>query len=161
MQPHPTYAAAAAVAGASLTTLGGVLDKLPDGALDWTPVSGTNAIAVLTIHSLTSLEFWLSAGAGRGPSRAEYLERRAEAFRARGLSVAMLQERLTQTTTFVVATLGDAEERGLATVMPWEVEGARVTGAECLFRGIGHLREHVGEAQLTRALWMAASREGR
>lgn len=156
------FAAAATVTRDSLAMLADVLEGLPDGALDWTPVSGTNSLAVLSVHSLTSLEFWLCAGAGARPSRPEYLERRAEAFRVRGLTGAQLRARLASTTVIVTRALEGAEDDALTTALPWTgEEGGLISGAECLFRAIGHLREHVGQAQVVRDLWMAASREGR
>jgi hypothetical protein len=40
-------------------------------------------------------------------------------------------------------------------------DGAEPTGNELLLHAAGHLREHVGQAQLIRDLWLANSREGR
>ena len=44
---------------------------------------------------------------------------------------------------------------------PWEEYGRHRTGVDMLIGGRAHLREHVGQAQLMRDLWLSASREGR
>jgi uncharacterized damage-inducible protein DinB len=158
------YAATRDVAEASLAMLGDAVRDLPDPALDWTPVSGTNSIAVLANHSLTSLAFWIAAGAGLAPDPRRYREQtRAAAFRTRGASVEALLAELKEAAAELGVTLEQADPSVLDQPVPGTEDdnGNLRTGAACLVHGIGHLREHTGQAMLMRDLWWAASREGR
>lgn len=155
------FAAIDAVIEQSLAMLRDAIQELPDSALDWTPLAGTSSVAVLAIHGLSSLRFWVAAGAGLEPSQEVYLrEERPEAFRSRDRKVPGLVEAIDAARGQLRETLAKGDERALEAQVPFETEGRRLTGAECLVRGVAHLREHVGQAQLMRDLWLSASREG-
>jgi len=159
---HPTYEAANYVLRDSFTMLSDALEGLPDAALDWTPVAGTSSLAVLATHSVTSTLFWVAAAAGASPEREEYIaKQRPAAFRTRGATAEELRERIASTISEVTRLLSQGTDVSLEAAMPWiEDGGRRRSGAECLMHAVGHLREHVGQAQLMRDLWLAASREG-
>jgi len=159
---HPTYDAALHVIRTSFALLDESLDGLPDAALEWTPVSGTNSLTVLCVHGLTSTQFWVAAAAGLKPDRGEFIEHvRGDAFRARGATVANLRAEIARTEAELAETLAHGDDAALRAEMPWEDFGWHGTGAEALIVSTAHLREHVGQAQLMRDLWLAASREGR
>lgn len=159
---HPTYEAANYVLRDSFTMLSDALEGLPDAALDWTPVSGTSSLAVLATHSMTSTLFWIAAATGAAPEREEYMaKQRPASFQARGTTAEALRSRIADTIPEVTRLLAQGTDVSLADEMPWvEESGRRRTGAECLVHAVAHLREHVGQAQLMRDLWLAASREG-
>jgi hypothetical protein len=59
------------------------------------------------------------------------------------------------------AALAVASEEALLAPAPWSMpDGATLNGAELLFLAVGHVKEHVGHAQIMRDLWLANSREG-
>lgn len=160
----PIYSAVRDVAEASLAMLEDAIRGLPDPALDWTPVSGTNSIAVLAIHGLTSLAFWVAAGAGLGPDPLRYREQtRAAAFRTRGATVENLLAEIKEAAAEVGVTIENADESVLDQPVPGTEDdhGDLRSGTACLVHGVSHLREHTGQAMLMRDLWWAASREGR
>ncbi len=160
---HDTYYAALIRARDALTDLEETLAGVPDAALDWTPVSGTNSLAVLTRHSITATA-WLGAQAsGIGSDREAYLKNeRAASFRARGTTTAALHEELTKFSDELGLLLARGNEATLAAEASWPMaDGRNWKGAEFLIHAIAHLREHVGQAQLLRDLWLANSREGR
>jgi hypothetical protein len=159
---HPTYDAALHVLRTSFALLAESFDGLPDAALDWTPVSGTNSLTVLCMHGLTSTQFWVAAAAGLKPDRANFVEHvRGDAFRARGATVANLRAEIARTEQELAEALAHGDDDALRAEVGWEDFGRQRTGAEALIISTAHLREHVGQAQLMRDLWLAASREGR
>ena len=87
----PTHAALLPVLTNSLNMLREALDGLPDEATAWTPAPNTNSLTVLTMHSLTSLRFFLGNGSGRVTEISRYrAEDRAEAFASKPESAASL-----------------------------------------------------------------------
>lgn len=158
---HTVFAATDTVIEQSLAMLSQAIEDLPDSALDWTPLSGTSSVAVLTVHGLSSLRFWVAAGTGLEPSQQAYLEEdRPEAFRSRDRTAVELLGEIDRTREEVHSTLARGDEPALSALVPFETDGRRLSGAECLVRGVAHLREHVGQAQLMRDLWLSTSREG-
>ncbi|MGE5594920.1 MAG: DinB family protein [Hyphomicrobiales bacterium] len=159
---HPTYQAAFDILRDSFDMFSEALDGLPDAAFDWTPVAGTSSIAILVTHSITSTRFWLSAGAGLDPDREAYFaEHRPTSFRVRGGSAAAFRNQLADAVREFEGTLAKGTGESLMATLSWTTDsGSHPAGAECLFRAIGHLREHVGQAMLMRDIWLAGSREG-
>ena len=88
---------------------------------------------------------------------------RAAAFRTRGATVENLLTEIKESAAELALTLERADSHVLDQPVAGteDNEGNLRTGAACLVHGIGHLREHVGQAMLMRDLWSAASREGR
>ena len=160
---HPTYQAALSVFDQSISMMRDAVRDLPDAALDWTPASGMSSPAVLAMHSVTATRAFAAVAAGDSKSQQQYrAEDRAEAFRTRGTTTAALVAELERIPQELAQRFEGAPEGQLERETEWvDDAGRRLTGAECLFRAVGHLREHVGHVQLMRDLWMTSSREGR
>jgi len=152
-----THAAALAVIRQSMEMFREALRDLPDEAMDWTPAPGMNPLSVLVAHNCSSLRFFAGCGAGRTGSIGEYRAgARAEAFRASGMKVAAALQECDAAESDVAALLQAAGPADLEATIRWPEEPAIVmSGAEALFRSVGHLREHVGHAQAMRDLWFA------
>jgi hypothetical protein len=153
-----TYAAAQTIVDASIAMLRDAVAGLPDEAVQWAPLPNASSMNVLVMHSITSSRFFLGCGAGKKTSRRHYLEAdRVAAFQSKGASTAGLLAVLDAAAIEFRHLLGEAPASALSEVLAWpdEYPEERLTGIECLFRAIGHLREHVGHAQLMRDLWLA------
>ena len=156
---HPFYQAALDAACLALTDLDATLADLPDGALDWAPAPGTNAITVLVRHSLSATPFLFATAAGRNPDRDAYRKGdRAEAFAAQGGASALLRRDVQAAEATLMEILSVGDDAALKAVAPWGFDDGRSpTGARFLVHAVGHLREHVGQVQLMRDLWNAKS----
>lgn len=133
---------------------------LPDEATAFTPAPNTNSLTVLTIHSLTSIAFFLGNGAGHPKTMEAYrAEDRTPAFAAHGEPSARLIARIDAAIPELEALLNNGSQADLDREVAWpaDVSGLPATGLGCLFHGVAHLREHVGQAQLMRDLWFARS----
>jgi len=152
------YQAALNVTRESFEMMSEALQGLPPEALAWKPAADGNAIAVLVRHSITATRFWMDAASGRQRSIAAYRAgERAESFRAGASDASAMQGLIDSYVKEMEAALATATAADLARVATWlEVDDApTASGYECLHRAIGHLREHVGQVQLTRDLWLA------
>jgi hypothetical protein len=152
------YQAALTVTRESFAMMRQALDGLPPEALDWTPVANANSIAVLVDHSVTATRFWMDAGSGRVRSLADYRAgERADSFQVAGATASDLQHSIDNYLAELAAALGSATPGDLERIAAWPdlPDAPRASGHECLQRAIGHLREHVGQVQLTRDLWLA------
>lgn len=151
--------AALAILRQSLDQLDDALAELPDDATGWTPAPGTNSAAVLVAHSVSSTRFWLNNGSGNVTSHRNYMtEPRVEAFQSGATTTAYLQEMVQAFRDEAAHVLAQGTERDLAVRISWADEGnteLAPTGAEALFRGLAHLREHIGQVELLRDLWKA------
>lgn len=155
----PTHKATLAVTRQTFTMLKEAIGGLPDEAFDWTPAPNTNSLTVLTRHCIAAARFFAGVASGIPGSIAEYRRGdRAEAFRAMGGSAATL----TAAIDAVMEEIGEIHANGtaahLAEMIGWPDEAPDMptrTGLEILVNGVGHLREHVGQAQLMRDLWLA------
>jgi len=152
-----TYAAALAVIRQSIEMFREALRGLPDDAMDWIPAAAMSPLSVLVAHNCSSLRFFAGCGAGRVSSIGAYREgARAAAFRARGLTAAAALQECDAAESDVAALLQAAGPADLEATIRWPEEpGMVMSGAEALLRSVGHLREHVGHAQLMRDLWQA------
>jgi hypothetical protein len=155
---HPTYQAALIAARTAFADLSAAVADLPDESLDWAPVAGTNSVNVLVRHSITATRFLASGGAGLGPDRQAYMAGdRAEAFKVLGATSAGLIAEIDAFLPELETILGAGNDAALAVVAPWAfADGITPTGAHLVIHTIGHLREHVGQVQLMRDLWLAA-----
>ncbi len=155
----PTHAATLIVLRESLGMLRDAIDGLPDEAADWRPAPGTNSVAVLVTHSITSARFFLGNGSNRPGSIVRYrAEERARSFEASGVAVAGLVKAIDAFIPEAEEMLANGDEASLAAIVDWSAEapGEPVrSGVECLLRAVAHLREHVGQVQLMRDLWLA------
>jgi hypothetical protein len=155
----PTHQVTNDVARQSFAMLKEAIAGLPDEAFDWTPAPNTNSLTVLTRHSMGSARFFFGVASGIPGSIAEYRKGdRAEAFRAQDGNAATLTQAIDDFLPEMDRILAAGTEAHLAERIGWPEEAPDVptrSGAEVLVAGIGHLREHVGQAQLMRDLWLA------
>ena len=154
----PNHQAALTTARDSFAMFAEALEGLPDEALSWRPAAeNTNSIAVLATHCVTATRFWLGLGAGQVGSIGEYRKRyRAPSFEVSGAAVGQLKAQFDAVLAELAGVMTKGTEAHLAARIAWpEDPSITPTGAEALFRAVGHLREHVGQAQLMRDLWLA------
>lgn len=154
---HPFAAATHTVVDDSLTMMRDSLRELPPEATDWRPAGSANSLTVLVRHSISATLFWLRAGAGGDVSLAAYrAEERTPAFESSGGTADELAAEIDRCLAEAATVLSGVDDASLERVREWpEDPTMRKTGATCLVHAIGHLREHVGQAQLTRDLWLA------
>lgn len=150
----PFPAGAREVLDLALREMRECVDGLTAEVLNWRPAGeGTNSIAVLAVHSLSSTRSWLSVALGAPlPER----DRPSEFVATTEGVVALL--------SFVDAMQGDcvslldgardvdwsAQRR--AHTRPGDAPEPDVVAAWALMHALSHLREHVGQMLLTRQL---------
>ncbi len=158
---HAAYEATLTVARDSYGMLRAAVEDLPPGALDWKPAASANSLAVLTMHSISATRFWVRVGAGDMVSLAAYrADERGPAFEAGGLGAEELTAEIDRAVEELEEILGRGDASTLETMREWpEDPGMNKTGMTCLVHALGHLREHVGQAQLTRDLWFAQGKQ--
>jgi hypothetical protein len=156
----PTHAAALDVAQESFAMLRTAIEGLPDEAADWAPAPNTNSLAVLTNHCVTASRFFFALGSGTKGSIKDYFAgERATAFKATDGNVAGLLKLIDAFQPELQAILAKGDAANLDARISWPDVPAQPerTGVDWLFRATAHLREHVGQAQLNRDLWLARS----
>jgi hypothetical protein len=145
----PTVTAAADLLADSLTQMRETVAGADPAALDWRPGPDTNSIAVLTVHSMHATRSWLSVAMGAPlPER----DRPAE-FLATSDSVGDLLGFFDSMAAECRGLLNDGAAFDPETVRDTHIPGDRRSGAWALMHALQHLREHVGQTQLTRQLW--------
>ena len=153
----PTHQAALTVAQESFAMFAEALAGLPDEALVWRPAAeNSNSLAVLAAHSISATRFWLANGAGLGKSIEEYRRvDRGPSFAVAGGAADDFRAQFDVLLSDVATLFESGKEAHLSAevVQPADPSMTR-TGVGCLIHGIGHLREHVGQAQLMRDLWL-------
>lgn len=135
------------------------LRGLPDEAMAWVPATGMNPLSVLVAHTCSSLRFFMGCAAGQVTSLQAYRSGpRAASFADTGWDLARALRELDGLEEELAALLAAAPTAALGSTIAWpEDPSLSMTGAEALFRSVGHLREHVGHAQVMRDLWLAAN----
>jgi uncharacterized damage-inducible protein DinB len=125
------------------------IQGLPQEALDWSPGSEMNTIAVLITHLAGAERYWIGdVGAGEPSGR----DRAAE-FRVQGLSSEALQKRLTETSQYARQTLSRFTLEDLEQTRISPRDGQEANLAWCLLHALQHTGIHLGHIQLTRQLW--------
>jgi len=137
-----------------LGAMQGLLAELGDEAVNWTPLpSDTNSIAVMVVHTLGSLDTWLSRGFG------VELPRNREAEFSAFFSASELVERVAQARERTKVQFARLADLDLAT--PRELKRsqgplpAEQNAAWCVEHALIHAGEHWGQIQLTRQLFDA------
>ena len=131
-----------------LGAMQGLLAELGDEAVNWTPLpSDTNSIAVMVVHTLGSLDTWLSRGFG------VELPRNREAEFGAFVSASELVERVAQARERTKVQFARLAALDLAT--PRELVPAEQNAAWCVEHALIHAGEHWGQIQLTRQLFDA------
>jgi hypothetical protein len=132
----------------------GLLEGLPQEALDWYPIQGegdlaTNSLSVLGTHLAGSETFWSSEMiAGKKIDR----DRDAE-FRTGGTSSSELKRKLDQSGKLTQEALSSLREKELEEERQWRDRLINVRW--CILHLITHFALHIGHMQLTRQLWLA------
>jgi uncharacterized damage-inducible protein DinB len=124
-------------------------------AVNWRPDGdGTNSLAVLGVHVMSSTRWWLSVAMGvQLPERdrdSEFVATVADA-----AVLLAIVDRLARDCDAMLAGATTVDWNAMRQTGPRTRAGASedVTAAWALVHAFGHLREHVGQIMLTRQLW--------
>jgi len=128
---------------------------VPPEALDWKPAGDdSNSVAVLTVHSLHSTRSWLSIATGEPlPQRDRDSEFRVSASDNNSLftlfdqMVADCMSLLEPSRSVDWAAMRETHTR------PNPEDDWQVPAAWALLHAIEHVREHLGQMQLTQQMW--------
>jgi hypothetical protein len=131
----------------SLARVVGCLAGLEQEAVHWAPMATANSLAVITKHALANAERNVFGSFLGQP----YDWRRDEEFLADGESGESLTAKWGQLQWRMREALDDAPASRLAETVEHARMGS-VSGRAVLLQAARHAAEHVGEAELTRAL---------
>jgi uncharacterized damage-inducible protein DinB len=153
----PLLTAGNATVRRTLAEMRQTVAEFPPKALNWKPAGeDTNSVAVLATHSLHSTRSWLCTALGETlPDRDRDSEFRVAADDPRALLE--LFDRMSSECTALFErerTLDWGAIRRTHT-RPDASDAIEVPAAWALLHAIEHLREHLGQMQLTRQLWNA------
>ena len=153
--PDPLLAAGGATVRRTFADMRQTIAEFPPDALNWKPAGeDTNSVAVLTTHSLHSTRSWLCTALGEQlPDR----DRDAE-FRVAEDDRDALLALFDEISAHCTALFDSPREIDWAAIRrthtrPDASDAIQVPAAWALLHGIEHLREHLGQMQLTRQLW--------
>jgi hypothetical protein len=146
----PTIEAARSFVDESLDSMRAAVAGASPDALNRRPAGdGTNPVAVLVVHAVSSTRWWLSVALGLPlPKRdrpSEFLTTVAGADELLGIFDPIAADCRALLDTDMAFDPGAIRED--------PPEGERVTAAWALIHAVEHLREHVAHAELTRQLW--------
>jgi len=136
----------------------GLLEELPQEALDWRPIQGegelaTNSLSAMAVHLAGSQTFWMKEIIGRQPIQRD---RQAE-FLARGVPVTELKSRLDAAAKITQEVLSPLTEPQLEESR--QFRDRTVTVRWAILHVIEHFATHLGHMQLTRQIWLAKSKK--
>lgn len=153
----PTHAAALRETFEYLDLLKDAIGGLPPEAVNWKPAPQGNSIAVLVAHSIAATRFWLRNGSGQQDSIARYRsEDRAPAFEVESATPESLIETINAAAAEFESILASGTPQCLEVMVSFpEDPSAERHAISGLMHATSHLAEHVGQAQLTRDLWLA------
>jgi uncharacterized damage-inducible protein DinB len=151
----PTIDAARETFERSLADLSETVSGLPADGLNWRPTGeDTNTVAVLATHAVASANAWLAVATGAPqPERDRDAEFRTVATSDGDLLATV--ERYGERCRALLDAAGPFEPAASRTTFRHATgdEPEVVTAAWALLHALEHLREHVGQASLTRQLW--------
>lgn len=128
------------------------LDPLPPEAFTWQPpLAGTNTLAAICSHAISSAEWWVLSCVGNGP-----IERDRDAEFAAAPTWAELRPRLQRFLADAEALLTGMSSEQLAAISRHPA-GDRMN-RRCLTHTIEHLGLHLGHIESTIDWWKAAMR---
>jgi uncharacterized damage-inducible protein DinB len=132
----------------------GLLEGLPQEALDWRPIDGegelaTNSLTAMAVHLAGSETYWMKEVIG---GKKIVRDRDAE-FVTKGLSASELQAKLAATGRVTMEILSGLMEKHLEEGRTWRDRPVSVRW--CILHVIEHYAQHLGHMQLTRQLWLA------
>ena len=153
--PDPLLTAGGATVRRTFADMRQNIAEFPSEALNWKPAGAdTNSVAVLATHSLHSTRSWLCTALGEPlPDRDRDSEFRV-AEDDRDALLAFFDDMASQCN----ALFGPARQVDWAAIRrthtrPDASDAIQVPAAWALLHAIEHLREHLGQMQLTRQLW--------
>lgn len=126
--------------------------ELPPDALDWTPRSGVNSIAVLISHIAGSERYWIGERAG---NRAIERDRDSE-FLTRGANAASLLALLQESELLAEQVLAEMTPVELSTPKGTLRNGFAYNTAWALWHALEHAALHVGHIEMMREWWREA-----
>jgi len=157
--PDPLLAAGNATVRRTLAEMRQTVAEFPPEALNWKPAGeDTNSVAVLATHSLHSTHSWLSTALGEPlPDRDRDSEFRVNADDPAALIDLFDRMSSECTALFDREPTMDWARSAARTRGPDASDAIEVPAAWALLHAIEHLREHLGQMQLTRQLWDASN----
>jgi uncharacterized damage-inducible protein DinB len=153
--PDPLLAAGGATVRRTFADMRQTIAEFPPKALNWKPAGeDTNSVAVLTTHSLHSTRSWLCTALGQPlPDRDRDSEFRVAEDDPKAL-LTLFDEMAGQCTAlFDSPREVDWSAIRRTHTRPDASDAIQVPAAWALLHAIEHLREHLGQMQLTRQLW--------
>lgn len=130
------------------TDLVQTIEGLPPQALDWVPGREMNSINVLIVH-LTGAERYLIGVVLDEPPERD----RDEEFKAHGLSLELLKERISGADEYTHQGLLRLSSKDLTSVHLSPRSQKTVTAGWAILHALEHTAIHLGHVQLTRQLW--------
>src|SRR3990172_673758 len=153
--PAPLLAAGTATVRRTLAEMRQTVAEFSPEALNWKPAGDdTNSVAVLATHSLHSTRSWLCTALGEPlPDRDRDSEFRV-AEDDPGALISFFDDMASQCNEFLTSPreVNWAAIRRTHT-RPDASDAIQVPAAWALLHAIEHLREHLGQTQLTKQLW--------
>ena len=136
----------------------GMLDGVPQEALDWKPLQGegelaTNSLAVMAAHLAGSGTYLIKEVIGRQPIQRD---REAE-FVTRGVNASTLKARLDAAAKNIEQVLSPLTAGQMEEDRKYRDRTAKVRWI--ILHVIEHTALHLGHMQLTRQLWLAKNRK--
>lgn len=128
------------------------VDGIPVEALDWSPGSDINSIAVLVVHTAAAERFWIGAVVLGEPSNRV----RGEEFQTRGKTADDLKQGVADADNYARAALARLGVSDLDAVRISPRNGQSFSIGWCLFHVLEHTALHLGHIQITRQLWEQA-----
>lgn len=153
--PDAFTAAARHILDEAVAEMTSAIEGASADALNWQPAGeGTNSIAVLAVHSMSSTRSWLSVATGAPlPDRDRDSEFLATTRDAADLLAFVTSLRDDSRRLLVSADLPDWSVMRKTHARPSPDADPDVTAAWALIHALEHLREHTGQMLLTRQLW--------
>ena len=127
------------------------LEGLPAEALNWSPGSEMNSLAVLAAHTAGSERYWIGDVIARDDSHRD----RAAEFRTQATGASELIARLDAALAHSRSVLEHLTLSELAAKRTTTRDEREVTVAWALFHALEHVALHLGHMQLQRDMWTA------
>ncbi len=135
--------------GELIDRMDGVFSDLPVEALDWTPDPAMNSMAVLVVHTLAALDYWVGHMLGGEPTNRD----RSNEFDVHGYSKTKLHDLMKETRAVVHRVLDKLTMEDLDSKAYSSIHKDYFTGNFSLAHALSHTALHVGHMEITRELW--------
>lgn len=125
------------------------IEGLPQDALDWVPGPGMNSMCVLIVHFTGAERYWI----GDVVDKDQSVRVREKEFQAHGMDTSALENKLSDTLTYVRDVLEKLIIRDLEQPRISPRDGQEFTIGWVLAHTLEHTALHVGHLQITQDLW--------